>query len=145
MRAADVMTRCVAAVGPDDTVETIARTMLDHGVSAVPVVDHGRLIGVVSQSDLPRGLATGTDQPAPRPSDSDRGIQEQILQVIHDQLGAGTGSVAVIVVGGVAYLWGVAETLADKDAIRAAAERIVGADRVHDFLNTLPDVLRAAL
>jgi CBS domain-containing protein len=61
MRAADVMTLDVVAVGPEARVDEIARLMLDHRVSAVPVVDTaGRLLGIVSEGDLVRRAETGT-------------------------------------------------------------------------------------
>jgi CBS-domain-containing membrane protein len=61
MRAADVMTADVVAVGPETSVEEIVRLLLQHRISAVPVIDHaGRLLGMVSEGDLlPRG------EPAP--------------------------------------------------------------------------------
>jgi hypothetical protein len=31
---------------------------------------------------------------------------------------------------------------ADKDAIRIAAENVAGVTKAHDFLNTLPEILR---
>ncbi len=47
------MTRDVVAVRPDTTVREIARLLLDHHVSAVPVLDGaGAPIGIVSEGDL---------------------------------------------------------------------------------------------
>ena len=53
MKARDVMTRDVVAVAPDTPVGEIARRLLQHVISAVPVVDHmGAPIGMVSEGDL---------------------------------------------------------------------------------------------
>ena len=53
--AADVMTRDVVTVHPDDTLRHAAKLMLDRGVAGLPVVDvQGRLVGVVSETDLIR-------------------------------------------------------------------------------------------
>jgi CBS domain-containing protein len=53
MRAADVMTAHVVTVRPDTEVRHIAETLLQHRISAVPVVDdEGRLLGIVSEGDL---------------------------------------------------------------------------------------------
>jgi len=53
--AADVMTRDVVTVRPDDTLQRAAQLMLDRGVSGLPVVDvQGRVVGVVSETDLIR-------------------------------------------------------------------------------------------
>jgi CBS domain-containing protein len=60
MKAKDVMTPYVVAVGPDNTVGEVADILLTHGISAVPVVDGGRLVGIVSEGDLIRRAEIGT-------------------------------------------------------------------------------------
>jgi CBS domain-containing protein len=39
MNASDVMVRDVITVGPDDDVSTAVRLLVDHDISALPVVD----------------------------------------------------------------------------------------------------------
>lgn len=53
MRARDIMTTHVVSVGPDETTRAIAQVLLDHRISAVPVVDaDGAPVGMVSEGDL---------------------------------------------------------------------------------------------
>jgi CBS domain-containing protein len=53
--AADVMTRDVVTVRPDDTLRRAAQLMIQRGVAGLPVVDvQGRVVGVVSEADLVR-------------------------------------------------------------------------------------------
>ncbi|GGD38094.1 histidine kinase [Aureimonas glaciei] len=52
LTARDVMTTEVVTVGPQDTVKNVALLMTTYGISAVPVVDDGGLIGIVSEGDL---------------------------------------------------------------------------------------------
>ncbi len=55
MDAFDVMTTTVVTVGPDTATPEIAELLLEHGISAVPVVDEdGEVIGMVSEGDLLR-------------------------------------------------------------------------------------------
>lgn len=55
MQAADIMTHDVISVGPDDDVNAIAKLLLAHRISAVPVVDDKqKVIGIVSEGDLMR-------------------------------------------------------------------------------------------
>ncbi|MEQ5801488.1 CBS domain-containing protein [Halomonas sp. H10-9-1] len=55
MQAADIMTRNVITVGRDSEVREIASLLLEHGISAVPVVsDAGKVLGIVSEGDLIR-------------------------------------------------------------------------------------------
>ena len=71
----DIVVKCVAAggdpssvkvselaegkpvtVGADDSVEEALRTMAEHGVRRLPVIDGHDLVGVVSQADVARNL-----------------------------------------------------------------------------------------
>ncbi|WP_405714238.1 CBS domain-containing protein [Streptomyces xanthophaeus] len=55
---ADVMTRSVATADPEASLKTVARSLDDNGVSALPVVDtRHRPIGIVSEADLLRRQA----------------------------------------------------------------------------------------
>jgi len=50
--AADVMTRDVVTVAPDTTLRHAAQLMTKHGISALPAVKGGVVVGVVSETDL---------------------------------------------------------------------------------------------
>ena len=64
MKAADVMTTRVITVTADRPVSEIAKLLLKHRISAVPVVDaDGRLLGIVSEGDLMRREDAGTEAP----------------------------------------------------------------------------------
>ncbi|MCX4807581.1 CBS domain-containing protein [Streptomyces sp. NBC_01214] len=55
---ADVMTRNVATAAPEASLKTVARSLDDNGVSALPVVDtRHHPIGIVSEADLLRRQA----------------------------------------------------------------------------------------
>ncbi len=52
-KVADVMTKDVLTVGPEEDFKTCVRLLQAHDVSAVPVVDRrGRLLGILSEADL---------------------------------------------------------------------------------------------
>jgi CBS domain-containing protein len=71
----DIVVRCVAnggdpstvkvseladgkpvTIGADDSVEEALRTMRDHGVRRLPVIDGHELVGVLSQADVAKNL-----------------------------------------------------------------------------------------
>jgi CBS domain-containing protein len=52
MQASDIMTTPVVTVGPQTPVPEIARVLLEKRISGVPVLDKGRLVGLVSEGDL---------------------------------------------------------------------------------------------
>jgi CBS domain-containing protein len=62
MRIADVLRRkgtTVATVGPDVKVTELLGELAAHNVGALPVVDGGNLIGIVSERDVVRRLHAG--------------------------------------------------------------------------------------
>jgi acetoin utilization protein AcuB len=64
----EIMTRAVITVGPMFPIEEAARVMVKEKVSALPVTERGRLIGIVTETDVlelfVRGMGAG--QPSSR-------------------------------------------------------------------------------
>jgi CBS domain-containing protein len=54
MRIKDVMTSPVMTVTPTTRIKQVAAMLVRHGFNAVPVVDNGELVGIVSEADLVR-------------------------------------------------------------------------------------------
>ena len=91
MKARDIMTASPCCCSPTDSVQDVARTMRDHDCGAVPIVDKGRLVGIVTDRDLTiRALATGVDpesrvvdvisrEPSTVAADSDLSEVERIM------------------------------------------------------------------
>ncbi|MCU1486041.1 MAG: hypothetical protein JWN67_2787 [Actinomycetia bacterium] len=53
---ADVMTTHVESCSPDDTLERAATLMHDHDVSRLPVIEGGKLVGLVARGDVLRAV-----------------------------------------------------------------------------------------
>ncbi|HBK08346.1 MAG TPA: histidine kinase [Acetobacteraceae bacterium] len=63
MEARDVMTTHVVTVTPETDIRNIARIMIEHHISGVPVTDTlGHLVGIVTDGDLYRRGELGTDR-----------------------------------------------------------------------------------
>jgi CBS domain-containing protein len=62
VRAKDIMSKPVVTVAPDTPVTEIAALLLKSRISGVPVLDQGRLVGLVSEGDLLRRHEIGTDR-----------------------------------------------------------------------------------
>ena len=60
LKVKDIMSRKVIVIKPDDTVEKAAVIMLEHKVTGLPVVEGGRLLGILSQGDVFRVLTSIT-------------------------------------------------------------------------------------
>src|SRR5262245_37646373 len=52
-----VMTFAVLMVESERPIAEAARIMIDHKIGALPVVDDGRLVGIVTESDFVRAMA----------------------------------------------------------------------------------------
>ena len=52
MHIRDVMTPNPTCVSPDDTIQNAARIMRDEDTGAVPVVENGRPVGIVTDRDI---------------------------------------------------------------------------------------------
>ena len=62
MRVKDVMATEVVTVGPREGIKHAARKMVESGVSGLPVVDEGRLVGMITESDFLEQEADKRDQ-----------------------------------------------------------------------------------
>jgi CBS domain-containing protein len=69
MTIADVMTRDLPLVGPDDNMRKAAREMREAGVKALPVRDGERLVGIVTDWDVTRAVAEEANPAEQRLSD----------------------------------------------------------------------------
>jgi CBS domain-containing protein len=66
MKASDVMTRDVITVRRETSVTNAIRLMLENNVSGLPVLDNGKVIGILTEGDLLRRSETGTERHRPR-------------------------------------------------------------------------------
>ncbi len=135
------MTRDVVSISQDASLADVSRILESKHIKRVPVIEGGRLVGLVSRADVLRGLASFGSREA-KATVEDWDIRAGILELVRRRTGVSTQAVDVIVVNGEVYLWGIVETERDKTAVRVAAENVVGVGKVHSFLNTLSKVVR---
>jgi CBS domain-containing protein len=62
-RVSEVMTKDLITVGPQATLREAAKIMADRWIRHLPVVDGGRVVGVISQRDLAGVLAGALNEP----------------------------------------------------------------------------------
>lgn len=55
----EVMTKRVITVGPDQAMTDAARLLLEHKIGALPVVDRGALVGILTETDILRAFVEG--------------------------------------------------------------------------------------
>lgn len=83
--ASAFMTVDLPTVAPDASLTEVQQVMTDHPVSQVPVVDGGRLVGVITRTDLLRHLAQPAGQPPGRNLESlmAKAIPPALLNLIY--------------------------------------------------------------
>ncbi|HEY7653201.1 MAG TPA: CBS domain-containing protein [Methylomirabilota bacterium] len=60
LTVAEVMTRSVITIGPDRPARDGAQLMLDHKIGALPVVEDGHLVGIITETDIVRAFVRTT-------------------------------------------------------------------------------------
>jgi CBS domain-containing protein len=129
----DVMTRDVHAVNTDAALEDIVSIMERHRVKRLPVVEAGKIVGIVTRANLLHALAGIADEIAPS-SAGDAAIREQIFAELKRQTWAPVALIDVTVRKGVVQLSGALTDGRQRQALRILAENIPGVKKVQDHL-----------
>ncbi|MBO0732446.1 MAG: CBS domain-containing protein [Acidimicrobiaceae bacterium] len=126
LTAGEIMTTDVITCTPDELVTTVARRMLHREVRALPVVEDGRLVGMLSRHDVMRLF----DRP-------DTEIRSRLAELLADPLLAPAGhSVEVHVRDGVVILTGAVRGGGDARTIGILAREVPGVVDVIDRTHT---------
>ncbi len=63
--ASEIMSEPAVTIAPGATIEALAEIMVNRGMNPIPVVENGRLVGIVSRSDIIRLMAVDFEGQAP--------------------------------------------------------------------------------
>jgi signal-transduction protein with cAMP-binding, CBS, and nucleotidyltransferase domain len=132
-KVAEVMTGRVFTVTPQTPLADFVALMETKHVKRVPVVDQGRLVGIVSRADVMAALVgLLSEQAVGAPTDAE--IRDQIIAEIDRQPWGSRESVDVIVTNGIVILKGTIDDERERAALRVAAGNVPGVKAVHDRL-----------
>jgi CBS domain-containing protein len=126
----DVMARPVVSVRRATPLREVARLLEKHRIKRVPVLEAGRLVGIVSRADLVRRLATAPMRPKARAS-GDRALRRQVLKGVAKS-GVNAMYVNVTVEHGTVHLWGGVSSEVEQKALRTAAKAAGAIGKVED-------------
>jgi CBS domain-containing protein len=76
---ADVMSEKLYSVAPDTPVQEVVLQMEQHHIKRLPVMQDGRLVGIISRANLLRALALAASS-LPPATQSDKDIRERLSQ-----------------------------------------------------------------
>ena len=137
-RVTDVMTREVVTATPETSLQDIATLLEKNGIKRLPIVEGGRVVGIVSRANLLQALASTRRQIGVDADDA--AIREGIVRRLKAQSWISPSLMNVIVQDGTAELWGIVNSQAEKRAVRVAAEATPGVRAVNDNLIVQPAV-----
>jgi CBS domain-containing protein len=138
----DIMTRDVAAVAEETDLADVATLLETRRIKRVPVIRDGKVVGIVSRSNLVRALGAtpGAPTSAPGASADDRTIRSRLLAELgRQEWAAKVWAQDIIVSDGVIHLWfGSDEPNERRQAVRVAAENVPGVRGVEEHTVAVP-------
>jgi CBS domain-containing protein len=132
-RVSDVMTRDVVTASPDSSASEIATLLERHNIKRVPIVEGGKIIGIVSRANLLQGLAS-LKQRIPQTHSDDSAIRDRIMNKLKGERWARPALLTVTVQDGTVDLWGIVDSEAEKKAASVVAENTPGVRAVNNNL-----------
>lgn len=118
---ADLMTTRVVTAGPDATVQELVHLMIAYDINRVPVVETGRLVGIVTRADILRTVV--------RP---DAAIETDLRWRIAHELWIDPEALQISCRNGIVTLAGTVDTHADAELVRRWAAKTEGVVDVED-------------
>jgi CBS domain-containing protein len=130
-RVSEVMSTNVVSASADASLGEIATLLEKHRIKRVPILRDGKLVGIVSRSNLIQALASSSAEGI-AVADSDRTIRLELLDRLDDQSWTDFGARNVILSGGVVHMWGLVGSEEERKALIALAEGVPGVVHVSD-------------
>ena len=131
-KVSEVMTSTPITVSEDTPLPELVSLMEKNNIKRLPVVRDGKLVGIVSRSNLLRAIVS-LARDVPDPTADDDHIRRRIIDEIekHDWRPIG---LSVIVRDGIVHLGGAITDERSRQAAIVAAENVQGVVKVHDHL-----------
>jgi CBS domain-containing protein len=136
-RAADLMTHPVITARPDTELGEIAKLLERNGIKRVPIVDNGKVVGIVSRANLIQALASLHEEVRPAEKVDDAKVRERVIARLRAEPWRPT-MLNVTVRNGTVDLWGIVDSDTERTAARVAAEITPGVRMVVDNLLVRP-------
>ena len=137
-KVSEIMTRNVLTIGEDATLSEIAQVLEQNRIKRVPVVEAGKLVGIVSRANLVQAIASSDRQSRGSTSADDGKIREELTRELTKEAGLTKGQINVIVENGKVQMWGLVNTQGEKAAAQVAAENVPGVTSIENHLALVP-------
>jgi CBS domain-containing protein len=131
-RISEIMTSSPITVGEDATLQDLVALMEQNNIKRVPVMREGKLVGIVSRSNLLQTVAC-LARDIPDPTADDDHIRLRVTDEI-EKSGFCPLGLNVVVRDGIVHLSGAITDERSRMACVVAAENVQGVVKVHDHL-----------
>jgi CBS-domain-containing membrane protein len=133
LHASDVMTRHVVSIAPETELADVAAILDSNRIKRLPVLENGRLVGIITRSDLVKALYSKTEKPT-RLAISDAELQKTLADRMRAEAWLNTTYVNTVVTDGTVGLWGQVDTEAQYRALRVLVEETPGVNAIDDHI-----------
>jgi CBS domain-containing protein len=118
----DSMTKDVISVSPQQSLADVAALARQHGIKRFPVLTSGRLVGIISRSDIIRAVTANRDAVAK----GDAALRLAVLTRLQSELGLEADRLSLEVRNSIVEISGPAPSLAQRRAMQVVAESVAG-------------------
>jgi CBS-domain-containing membrane protein len=137
-KVADVMTSQVISAEPDTPIADIAALLERHRIKRVPIVQNGKIVGIVSRANLIQALAVCRNKSLEPQTVADAELRGKLISRLKAEPWVRPSLVNVSVVDGMVDLWGIVDSATEKQALRVAVEITPGVKAVNDNVLVRP-------
>jgi CBS domain-containing protein len=134
----DVMSSRPVAVDPETPLSKVVDLMEEHAIKRIPVLEDGRVVGIVSRADLVTALGTYLVKPKKAATAGDDAIRRSIMAEMKKQPWCPIQSLTVRVRNGFVHVSGVVFDERQRRALHVLVENIPGVkgiqERVGDYV-----------
>jgi CBS-domain-containing membrane protein len=131
-RVEELMSNHVVTATEDTSLNEIASLLEKHHIKRVPILKDGKIVGVVSRSNLVQALASAKSEVITAAQTDHMLRAEIVARLAEQQWWTDFGERNVIVVNGVANLWGLVGSRSERKALTALVESVPGVTEVRD-------------
>src|SRR5690242_17365333 len=132
-KVGEAMTSDIVSVAPSTDVADLVQLMNKRRIKRVPVIDNGRLVGIVSRANLVRALVKVLVK-KPARTVSDDQVWKSILDAIAAEPWGPRFATDVKVKDGIVDIYGTITDERERAALRVLAENVPGVKGVRDHL-----------
>ncbi len=127
----EVMSKHVISAKANASLAEIATLLERNRIKRVPIIEQGKIVGIVSRANLVQALAS-TNAVCTETTNADRAIRLEVLSRLADQSWTDFGERNIIVSDGEVHIWGLVGSSEERAALTTLVKNVPGVTGVKD-------------